>query len=480
MRLTSGGAVSVASGGGGDIVFSNDFELLGAYSFLNDSSQRSLTFSGDIAGSGENLTLGGTGGSSVTNVVSGSLNLGSGGLRISTGSSWLLNGSNSFTGMIQVGDQGVAGQTSLHITDGAAVNSSEMIRIWGLLGAQQNRLVLSNNVTIDVRVDTRESRLVNHEFPASGHAFSPHVINQSGNNSINGDITISQSGGDGVVLLSEAGQLTLNNLVNQMGSSSRTFGFYGAGDFDVTGTINQENEQGGARILKSGSGTLRLSGVAKDYVGDTRVFGGTLLIDTVVGSASATGNRLSVGTAGSYALGSTATLGGTGTFMSAHPDGVVIGGEMYDRSGNAVASSGALITGGDIGTIGTLTLQSNVSFVGADGALALYHVDMNDVTSDLLMIDGNLDLTSDYSGITFNVDSMTGTGAAFYELINVSGEIFGEFAHVFNFPDGYMLQYGANSIGVAIPEPSTYAAIFGFLALAGCVIRRRFNRRAVS
>lgn len=64
---------------------------------------------------------------------------------------------------------------------------------------------------------------------------------------------------------------------------------------------------------------------------------------------------------------------------------------------------------------------------------------------------------ANYSLATVNLSSLDGNAAATYQLATAAGASY----------DNFMIT------GTAIPEPSTYAAIFGAFALAVAVVRRR-------
>jgi autotransporter-associated beta strand protein len=195
------------------------------------------------------------------------------------------------------------------------------------------------------------------------------------------------------------------------------------------------SETPGAGILKSGAATLTMTG-ASSYDGATTINAGTLLANN--GSGSATGTA-------AVSVNNSGTLGGTGTI-----------------SGAIIINSGGRITGADAGSIGALTLQSNVTFSGASGNLATYFVDIGvgANNSDRLTVGGSLSLTDSFDQILFNG---TPDGTSNYILATATGGITGTFDSG-TAPAGYQFVYGANEIDlVAVPEPSTWVG--GFLAV---------------
>ncbi len=219
------------------------------------------------------------------------------------------------------------------------------------------------------------------------------------------------------------------------------------GNVTSNGTATQP-----VRLDKQGSGTLIFQHASNSpstafQYGGIIVQEGTLLINSpftdqdnyVVGGATITGN---------------ATLGGTGTISLA--------------SGNSVTVQGtpdytATLSPGN--SIGTLTINGDV-IIGDYGVLS---IEVSGAQSDLLVVDGDLNLSS-----LLNSLEIFGTLAGGeYIIASYSGSLTGEFANLPILPSGYTLDYGTgfNSfITLAIPEP-TSLAMLGLGALA--LLKRR-------
>ena len=198
-----------------------------------------------------------------------------------------------------------------------------------------------------------------------------------------------------------------------------------------------------AGITKQGQATLTLSGPST-YDGPTDVNAGTLLATNTTGSATGSGP---------VAVNGGAVLGGSGSL-----------------AGPTTVAAGGTITGGDVGSVGALTLQS-VSFVGTAGDYATYLVDLTSGGSDRLSLIGNLDLAGTFDRIQFSGTA----GAPSYQLATYSGSRSGTFDSVDNLPAGYVLQYDSGSINlVAVPEPATWLAGAAAFAAAAWSQRRRF------
>ncbi len=211
-------------------------------------------------------------------------------------------------------------------------------------------------------------------------------------------------------------------------------------------------------LTKSGAGLLTLSGT-NTYTGSTYVNTGTL---SVIGSLSS----------GSVGVSSGATLRGTGT----------IGGATTLASGSTLAA------GVNTSTIGSLTFSSTLDVTAATVSLKL---NSTSGTFDSFIANG---LT--LGGATLSlVDLGSGvwTGASSFTILNntsgssVSGTFFG-------LAEGASLTLGSNNFTVsylggtgnditltvsAVPEPSTYAALFGTLVLGVAVTQRRRSKKSL-
>ncbi|MBW8780263.1 MAG: PEP-CTERM sorting domain-containing protein [Verrucomicrobia bacterium] len=211
---------------------------------------------------------------------------------------------------------------------------------------------------------------------------------------------------------------------------------------------------GGFNISSSSSpGTSTVTfGGTNTYTGATTVTAGTL---SVTGSL-ASGSAVSVASGG--------TLRGTGTINGA----------------TTIASGGILAAGTSAASIGILTFNSTLDVTGATVSLKL---NSTGGTFDLLTSSDAVTLglgTATLSLSDIGSGSWTGTSSAFTILHGSS--ISGTFAGL---SDGSTITVGANSFTInytssdvtltasAIPEPATYAAIFGALALGMGLMRRR-------
>ena len=226
-----------------------------------------------------------------------------------------LSGRNSFTGGITVNSG------ALRITNSLA------------LGSGPKAIFLSNGTagSPQLRLDGRAGSIA---VPATV-AFttsnsSGAIVNEAGQNSLNGPITLSSGGGNTKIVV-DGGTLTLNgNLAPS--TTSRNLDLSGGASGTVNGNISDGAGLNVLGFIKSGTGTWTLNGDNR-WSGNTSVNAGTLLVHG------------SLGGGGAVNVASGATLGGTGSIA-----GTV-----------TVASGGRLAPGASLGTLtlsGTLTLAA--------------------------------------------------------------------------------------------------------------------------
>jgi autotransporter-associated beta strand protein len=233
----------------------------------------------------------------------------------------------------------------------------------------------------------------------------------------------------------------------RLGFSTVTFGGNNA-DTAIDGTIVQFEGSTGT-LTKVGSGTVTMS-AANTYNSVTRVNGGALLVTNTAGSATGTGPVVVAGGA---------TLGGTGAIVPG--------------AGNTVTINGTASPGLTTGAIGTLAFGSAASTTGVILA-GQYVADLGvGTTSDLLAVNGSLNI----SGSTLNLSGTASGGT--YTLATFSpNQLTGTFSSVANMPSGYAVIADASSIRlVPVPEPVAVLAICGAAAALSMGIRRGWIRR---
>jgi autotransporter-associated beta strand protein len=259
-----------------------------------------------------------------TYTYSGSLT-GSGSLTKASAGTLILNGANTFTGVVNVdtaqpssGNDGILYLASPGALNGAASiairNQNSAYSTLQLDGTAGN-ISLAQNISLNGR---------NNSVAA--------IENVAGTNTLAGNVSIS-SGGATYAFQSDGGRLILSGALGiQSLTSSRNFVFQGGGDILISGVITNGSSFANT-LTKTGAGTLTLAGT-NSYTGNTTNFGGTLLVNGVIGT------NLVVVNGG--------TLGGSGLI----------------RGPVAIQSGGTLSPGAIIGTTSTLTISNSLNLAG--------------------------------------------------------------------------------------------------------------------
>lgn len=241
--------------------------------------------------------------------------------------------------------------------------------------------------------------------------------------------------GSGTVTGSGASLATLT-----LGGNNASFSFAG----------NMQNGgAGGLAVVKTGSGTMTLTG-NKAYTGGTTVSAGTLRNNGTLASA--------------VSVESGATLGGTGTF-----------------NGLVTTQAGAHLSPGN--SLGTVTFSAGLNL--AEGAMLDFELGdpagTPGLDSDLIVVTaGTLTGSTGAGGVVINLSNTGAFGGGVYSLISYAGATPADFDlndfAVGSAPSGYSysFSFGTNAVqltATAIPEvsPILLAALAGF----GMLRRRR-------
>jgi len=345
---------------------------------------------------------------------------GTGGVTQSGSGTTVLNGANTFTGatVISAGTLSVA---SLNSVVGGTASSN--------LGAP----VTVSAGTIGMGATTVTGGLT---YTGSGET-TDRVVNLAGTT---GGASITHSG---------TGLLKFTSSFTATGAGLKTLTLQGstAGIGEIGGAI--VNSTSATSVTKAGTGTWVLSG-ANTYTGATTINGGALFINNSIGS-------------GAVAVNSTGALGGSGTI-----------------GGAATAAAGSFLApGAGSGVVGTLTFSSTLSIAGLAGGTNGLRFDLGAVGASDKIVSGALTIGSgvlDFSDFNFN--TVAGFNGGIYTLFSASsivGTLGTSLTGTINGASSQLSISGNDIIltVAAIPEPSTYAALFGALALGGAVVARR-------
>ncbi len=256
--------------------------------------------------------------------------------------------------------------------------------------------------------------------------------------------------------------LDLNGFSNTIGSlagGGTTGGnvTLGAGTLttgDTTNTSYGGIISGTGGLTKQGPGVFTLTG-ANAYTGATNINAGTLFINNTTGNSAVT-------------VKITGTLGGSGTL-----------------TGATTANSGSFLSSGaSSGAVGTLTFASTLDISGlasGTGGL-LFDLDATAASDKITLSSGALTIGSGVLNLDdFSFVALGGYGVGTYTLFDTSASIVGTLGTNLTGTVGGLsaaISFANSNQDIvltvtAVPEPSTYSAIFGALTLVGVAWRKR-------
>ena len=261
------------------------------------------------------LTLTGT--STAANTITSTFGNGAGtlGLAKSGAGTWVLTGNNSFGGAVAINAGTLIAASSTALGTGAITVAGA----GSTTPATGGTLALTGGVTLANVL----GNFVTRNDP-DGTLSTPHLLNQSGNNQLNGNITVG-TGGTGLIVRSDGGTLTLaGSITNTSNTAATARPIYIVGNGDVTlsgnllaGTGNTATvATNGLSIDKRGNGTLLISGAANTFFQGIAIKAGTVALATTPGTGPiANGGSLSFVNAAALAVPN--TISGTGTVTQA-------------------------------------------------------------------------------------------------------------------------------------------------------------------
>jgi autotransporter-associated beta strand protein len=367
--ITLGAGTLRSTAGTYDLGVNRAITMTGAGTIYADAD--TLTVDGSITNGANGLTLRGSGNIVVTGVI-GEGATPTGGLTIGVNAAGgqanvTLSGNNLFTGNVSLPAANTVPKAMLTLTNSGALGVGPKT-----VSAQGGgEIHLQNGISLPLGVN----------FTISGLTS---IWNDSGNNTIQGNIAISSGNGDSA-LISTSGLLTVSGNVNAS-ATIRQLRLRGDGNGAITGIISNGTTVNMPVLKDTGTGTWTLSGV-NTYTGFTTVSAGTLLI---TGSIAGTAN-----------VATTGTLGGNGTITGV----------------TTVATTGTLSPGSN--NVGTLNLSSTLTLdAGSNYAATITGAATNDKVNvtGAMTANGNIVVTlSGYAPVlndTFDLAdaaSITGT-----------------------------------------------------------------------
>ena len=259
------------------------------------------------------------------------------------------------------------------------------------------------------------------------------------------------------------GRLLLNVAINAL-NWTRTITLTGNAEIATangTSTIDENIVLGGNTLTITGSVNLTISGVISGTGGLTCNMSTISIVLILSGTNTYTGMT--------YVNEGTTKVNGevdstTGDCM------IAVGGSLAGTG--IVKCSTDVLTGGEIhpgGSVGTLTVNGNVTFMGASKLV----VDVTNPTKDLLAIGGNLVLPVGTALIELEA-GYSGNSGSSYQIVTVVGTFDNTGGKIFsaaNLPGNWTVTYTANTdiklnfTGV-IPTMSEWGMIIMLLSLA--------------
>ncbi|HTJ78929.1 MAG TPA: autotransporter-associated beta strand repeat-containing protein [Rariglobus sp.] len=350
---------------------------------------------------------------------------------------WVLAGADSYTGATTI----TTG--ALRITNNSALGTGLGTSTSGVSVASGGALQLQGGITTTTAVP------LNINGAGVSGAANGALENVSGNNTYTGLITL---GGSGITIGSDtAGDtLTLSNTGTITTTSTGNLTVMGAGNTVINGNIST----GSATLTKNGSGILTLNG-ANSFTGATALTAGTLLINGSITSVVTASNTGTV-------------FGGSGSSNTA-----------VTLNANTTFAAGGVGAVGTFTTTGLTTLNSATFAVDFNSTLGTFD---KLVTNGITLSSASLSLTDIGSGGGFTigqffkiVDNTSGSSISSTFLGQTEGSTItsGNTTFTISYAGGDGNDITLTVLTTAVPEPATYAAIFGALALGGALLRRR-------
>ena len=256
----------------------------------------------------------------------------------------ILNGTNSFSGALNIDTSATGTEGVPHYSDGITrITRSENVASVPTIAIRNNNAAWSTLQLTNL--------LANLTIPAAvalngRNTNVPAIENLSGSNTLAGGLTINVGGGF-YLLQSDLGTLNLGGVISSAATSTRTFTLQGNGNFYLSGSM-QNGSATTVNLSKTNAGTLTVAG-ASTFSGATTNWRGNVLVNgSLAGSLTVIGG----------------TLGGNG----------VIGGATTIQSGATLAPG--------VSGIGTLTFGGNLTL--AAGSTNIMEINKADQTNDVI------------------------------------------------------------------------------------------------
>jgi autotransporter-associated beta strand protein len=292
----------------------------------------------------------------------------------------------SNSGDLQVHNSATAGNAVITNVSGRHLTFTDTGTAGNATIDNSGDLQVTGSATAGNATITTRSGGVTTFLQTSSGGTSRHIIEAGGS------VDVSALPGGTITLgsIEDAGTVAIGANSLTVGSNNLSTTFSG----DLAGTV--------ARFIKSGTGTLTLTGTSHTYGGDTTIDGGALVVNGSLTNSSG------------IVVNNTGTLGGTGT----------VSGVTVNNGGTLAPGSGT--AGSALAIDGNLALQSG----------AIYLVQVNPATASLANVTGAAAL----GGATVNANFANGTYVARQYTILTAGSVSGTFNPAVantNLPSGF-------------------------------------------
>ncbi len=257
-----------------------------------------------------------------------------------------LPGSYTFAGNVSIGNNADA----IRITNSNSLGiGAKTISILGNVGGGNTPHLFLNAAGANIELPGGMS------FTTSDDTPTGTIVNEAGNNTIDGNFTVT-SGGGGTRLIINAGSLTLNGAIS-LNQTPRTFSLQGAGNGIVNGIVRDDpvTLTNILSVSKDLAGTWVLNG-ANTYTGTTTVTAGALFTNT----ASTGGGVVNVADGATFGV-RVAAAGQTFN-SSSLTLGTAAGGSLNLALGQSGNPTAPVVTAGTFTPNGTV----NLSFTGGN------------------------------------------------------------------------------------------------------------------
>jgi autotransporter-associated beta strand protein len=392
--IISEGTLQVGAGGtAGDIPTATNIYNNGALVWNRSNAD---TLSGIISGNGTLTKNGPLGAGSLT--LSGA-NTFAGNVAINAGSLIITNSSALGTGTKTV--------TIIPTDNNTSPNSQPALRLDGTSGSITLPATMSFTTSYD-------------GLGGGPNTANGAIINDAGNNTIQGNFTMT-GGGGGTAIISNAGNLLLSGNITSSNAANRTVYVRGNGTAEISGVISNGTSPIVAVTRDAGTGVLTLSGT-NTYTGPTTISTGTISTNLLANGGANSGIGASTNVAANLVFdggtlkysGASVTTDRNFTITAAKTATIDVSNSATNLTlgGAAAATTGALSKAG----AGTLTLTAPQIYTGATnidgGTLALGGAgSIADTT--------RVNLTA--SGTIFDIQGITGPTEILGSITSVSG-----------------------------------------------------------